>query len=100
MSSLEDVVESGILIIQALSVTLTLKTVNQFFCMTLWLTMLHKHIKFGHKKLCASEDIITDILNLHCDHHPERSNLIFPQDIQLLMLYYKTQFVCKWTSSL
>ena len=40
---------SHIFIIQALAVTLTFKKVNQFFCMTLWLMMLHNHTSFGNK---------------------------------------------------
>ena len=62
---------SHILIIQALAVTLTLKTVNIFFCVTLLLMMLHNHAKFGNNIFCGSEDIIwitfTSILNLRCD---------------------------------
>ena len=49
---------SHILVISALAVTLTLKTVNQFFCMTLWLMILHNHTKFNNKIFCGSEDII------------------------------------------
>ena len=74
---------SHILIILALPVTMTLKTVNQFFCMTLWLMMLHHHTKFGNKIFRTSEDIIRtfiDMLNLHCDLDPECSDPIFPQD--------------------
>ena len=48
---------SHILIISELAVTLTLKTVNQFFCVTLWLMMLYKYTKFGNKMFCSSEDI-------------------------------------------
>ena len=56
---------------------------NQFFCMTLWLIMLHKHTKFGNKMFCGSEDIVQtniNIFNLRCDLDLERSNPIFPQD--------------------
>ena len=64
--------------------TLTLNTVNQFFCMTLWLMMLHYHTRFGNKMFCGSEYIVqttfTNILNLCCDFDLEHSNLIFPQD--------------------
>ena len=41
---------SLILIIQALAVTLTLKIVNQLFCMTHRLMIIHHHIKFCIKK--------------------------------------------------
>ena len=43
-NSLEDITE-----IVALTVTLTLNTVNQFFCITLWLMMLHNRTRFGDK---------------------------------------------------
>ena len=44
--------------VKALAVILTLNIVNQFFCMTLWLLMLHYHTRFGNKMFCGSEDII------------------------------------------
>ena len=67
INSSEEKVERNchILIIQALAVTLTLKTVNQFFCMTLWLMMLHHHTKFGNKMFCSSEDIIWTKIHWH-----------------------------------
>ena len=34
------------------------KTANQFFCITLWLKMLHYHTKSGIKMIYGSEDII------------------------------------------
>ena len=49
--------------------TLTLKTANQSFCMTLQLMMMHNSTKFGIKILGGLEDIIwknTDMLFLHC----------------------------------
>ena len=50
-SSLEDIVKNSyILIIQALTVTLTLKIENQFFHMTHCLTIIHHHTKSGKKK--------------------------------------------------
>ena len=102
MSSLEDVVESGILIIQALSVTLTLKTVNQFFCMTLWLMMLHKHTKFGNKMFGSLEDIWTntDILTFIVTLTLNAVILFFNGTLQLMMLYYQTKFGRKPTSNL
>ena len=48
---------------QHLAVTLTLETVKQFFRMTLWLMMLHKHTKFDNKMISGSEDII--LTNIH-----------------------------------
>ena len=63
---------------------MTLKTAKQFFCMTLWLMMLHHHTKFGIKMICGSEDIILtnihNILNLCCDLDLEHSNQMFAQD--------------------
>ena len=46
-SSLENIVESHIFVKQAIAVTLTLKTANQFFCMTLNLKIIHHHAMFG-----------------------------------------------------
>ena len=58
ISSSEDVVESYVLITWALAMTLTLKTLNQSFCMTLQLMMMHHNIKFGNKTHGDLEDII------------------------------------------
>ena len=72
-----------ILIIKALTVTLTLNTVNQFFCTALWLMMLYNHTKFGNKMFCGSEDIIQTVINisnLQCDLDLECRNPNFPQD--------------------
>ena len=53
---------SHILIIYTLTVTFTLNTVSQFFCMTLWLMMLHNHTTFGNKMFSGSENTVrTDI---------------------------------------
>ena len=38
--------------------TLTVNIKNYFFCMALWLMVLHHHTKFGNKMFCGSEDII------------------------------------------
>ena len=38
-----------------------------FFCMTIWLTMLHHHTKFGYKLVCGSEDIIRINIHYHFD---------------------------------
>ena len=40
---------SRTLIIWALTVTLTLKIMNQFFCIPLWLTTMYHHTKVGNK---------------------------------------------------
>ena len=50
------------------------------FGMTLWLMMLHHNTTFGNKMFRDSENIINDILSLHCDLDLKCSNPIFPQD--------------------
>ena len=60
--------------------TLTLKTANQSFCMTLRLIMKHHNTKFGNKMFGGLEDITwtnINILSLHCDLDPEHSNPFF-----------------------
>ena len=57
-NSLEESKNSHILIIQALAVILTLKIVNQFFCRTHRLVIIHQHTKFGLKWFCNSGSII------------------------------------------
>ena len=54
---------SHILVINTFTVTLTLNTMNKFFCMTFWLKMLHNHTTFGDKMFCGSEDIVRT--NIH-----------------------------------
>ena len=53
------------------TVTLTFKTVNCSFCMTLWLIMMHHHAKSRNKVLHGSEGMvqinITGILKFCCD---------------------------------
>ena len=64
INSSENIAERVIFfIIWALAVTPTLKTATttKYFCVTLWLMMLHHHIKFGNKMFCDSEDIPTNI---------------------------------------
>ena len=66
-----------------LAVTLTLKTANQPFCITLWLMMMNHNTKFGNKMFVSLEDIIwinTDILTLCCDLNLENSNPTFLRD--------------------
>ena len=41
--------ESYILTMSAFSVTLTMKTAKQPFCITLWLVIMLPHTKFGNK---------------------------------------------------
>ena len=48
---------SHILVIETLTVILTFKLADQFFCMKLQL-MMHHHTKFGYKSLSGSQDII------------------------------------------
>ena len=73
--------------------------------MTLWLMMLHHHIKFSNKMFCGSEHIIRT--NIHWRIEPslrldlECSNpFFFHRTLWLMMLYYQTKFDCKQTSSL
>ena len=84
--------------------TLTLNKVNHFFCITLWLMMLHNYTKFSDKMFCGSEDILwttfSNTLNLCCDLDLELSNPFFHKTLWLMMLYYQTKFGCKGTSSL
>ena len=83
VSSSEDTVETHILIIRALAVTLTLKIANQSFCMSHRLMMMHHNTKFGNKMLGSLEAIIWTnivILTLPCDFDLERSNPIFSKD--------------------
>ena len=60
-SSLEDITEIVIFGLYKPSLTLTLKTVNQFLCKTLWLMKLHSHTKFDDKIFFGSEDIQKNI---------------------------------------
>ena len=102
-----------VLIISALAVTLTLKIVNQFYCKTHCLMIIHHHTEFGKKKkwLSGSGDTeqtwldtwrkisgqtFTDILNLHCDVDLEHSNPIFPQDTGLKCCTIKPSLVANW----
>ena len=52
--------------IQALIVTLILKTPTQFVCMAHWLRMMHQHTRCGYKRLRSSEDILWR-KPCHCD---------------------------------
>ena len=77
-------VGSHILIIWALSVTLTLKMANQFYHMKICLIMMHQHTKFGNKMFGSSED---------------HSNPIFSQDTVAYDDVPQTKFGCKRISS-
>ena len=48
----------------------------------------------------SSGQTFTDILNLCCDLDLERRNQVLHRTLRLMMLYYKTKFGCKRTSSL
>ena len=93
------------ILIKDLVVTFTLNTVNQFFCTTLWLMMLHNHTRFGNKIFCGSEDIFQTkhSLTFWTFTLTLTSNAVIPffhWTLQLMMLYYQTKFGCKGTSSL
>ena len=112
--------KSHILIIWALTVTLTLKiaTTTKTFphdsgswcCITipkLWQNVLWFRIaipnlvtKCSVIQKISSGQTFTDILNLCCDLDLKRSNPIFTRTLQLMILYYQTMFGCKPTSSL
>ena len=51
------ILKSYILIILALTVTLTLKAANQFFRKTFWLRMMHHLAKFGSERFSDLENI-------------------------------------------
>ena len=63
--------------------------------------ILHYNTKFGIKMICGSKHIIqttfTKILKLCCDLDLNHSKPIWHRTLQLMMLYYKTKFGCKWT---
>ena len=77
------------LIIWAFTVTLTSKTANQPFHMTLWLIIMHNHTKFGDKRFstyCTDKYSLTfwsfaqsyvDYISPHCDFDLEDSKPIF-----------------------
>ena len=65
ISSSDDTLESHILITWSFTVTLTLKTANKSFWKTIWLMMLHQHIKFGSKRFSVSENIIWTNIHWH-----------------------------------
>ena len=63
---------SHILIIQALAVTLTLKTVNQFVCM-----IIHHNTMFGKKWLSGSGDNEWTPSDTQRKYHPDKHSLTF-----------------------
>ena len=65
ISNSDSILKSHILIILSLTVTLILKTVNQFFWKTIWLIMLHHHTKFVGKSFSVSADIIRTKIHWH-----------------------------------
>ena len=62
ISSSDNILENQISIIWFFTITLTLKTANQFFWKTIWLMKMHHHTKFGSKKGSA---ILTRSLEDH-----------------------------------
>ena len=68
-SAVQVIVESHILITWAITATLTLKTVNQFFHMTLPLIKMHHNTKFGYKRLNGSGDCIQTHTHTHTHTH-------------------------------
>ena len=60
-------------------VAVTLKIAKEYFCMMVWLMMMHHHIKFIRSEI-LSEQAFTAVINLHCDLYLEYSKAIYPQD--------------------
>ena len=87
ISSSEDRLESYILNVRSITVTLTLMTANQSVWKTIWFIMMHYHTKFGSKRFKDSEDILTqkltDILKYCYELDLEHSSPISSQDILL-----------------
>ena len=98
----EDKVESHVLIVWTITMLLSLKTANQPFCMTLWLIMMHHHIKFGNKQFSSSEDIFWTNSQWHfwsftvtlTFNTPIRFFLL-QKTLQLTLKYHETKFACK-----
>ena len=67
--------------------TLTFKLAYQSFCMTLQITMMHHHTKFGYKRFGGSDDI--GQTNIHW--HLETLIQISHKTLQLLTMYHKTK---------
>ena len=82
INSSDNILQRHILIILSVTVTLTLKTANQSFWKTMWLIMIHHHIKFGSKRFSFSEDIIW--ANIHLTFWNFAVTLTLNTTIQLL----------------
>ena len=91
------ILKRNILIILSITVTLTLKTANQSFWKTIWLTVMHHHTKSGSKRFSVSEaNTWTNI------HWYFAVTLTLNTTIQLLhkilwfiIMYYHTKFGSK-----
>ena len=59
---------------------------NQYFCKTLWLMMLHNHTRFGSKMFHGSEDLIRTNLHWHFEPfwHTDRTEL---QTDKVILIY-------------
>ena len=96
--------------------TLTLKIVNQFFCMTYCHIIIHQNAKFGQKWLSSSGDTVQTQSDTQRKYHPDKHSLtfwtfavtltldaviqFFHRTLWFMMLYYQTKFGCNQTSSL
>ena len=47
-------------------VAVTLKIAREYFCMMVWLMMMHHHIKFIRSEILSGQTI-TAVPNPHCD---------------------------------
>ena len=60
-------------------VALTLNISKRYFCMILWLMMMHHHTKFDRSEI-LSRQTFTGVHNLHCNLDLEYSKATFSQD--------------------
>ena len=60
-------------------VALTLNLAKWYFCMILWLMMMHHHIKFDQSEILSGQTF-TEVQNLHYDLDLEYSKATFSQD--------------------
>ena len=71
-----------------------MKTVNQFFCMTYHLMILHHHSKFGKRWLSGSGDTEWTRSDTWGKHHPNKHPLTFWIFAVTLTLKWMNQFFC------
>ena len=90
VSTSEDLIET--------IVPLTLNRAKLYFCMILWLMMMHHHTKFNRSEILSGQTATRKISSklTSCGIDLEHSDPIFSLDTSLLMMiYHKTEFGCK-----